>query len=1044
MMERLMEKYYKFIKRNYKLVLIFWIIIFIISAFFVNKINEIVVYEVEITLPNSMSRITINKLIDEFAKKNYSMPFLSVLTGYNFYIILKSENPFSNKIKEITFELEQEFKKEIPDGAVVHIYSIIKDILNNVALNYSDQLRSFYNLTLILAKNIFLIKKNITLILNNYFVLNSTLTNILNFLYYLPYIYIKCYNYTIENDISKRLAKAKECVLNRIEINDPALKLYFKEYYEKVYYLVTKNNLNIIEATDLVIKSISHKYLTNAIDPLLLKLILINTSIRNWQDKKVLENLIFQILDIYLKETLIEKEILLNYIRKIINNEKDINTVTYELTLAYIKGKYTLNSIYNKIDKIIYDLVLLNTTKEDIILDYVVSHVSTELKKIENIVFSFSNSLKDFLEKLIINNNSTLIIEEIINKNNINEYPIKLNPRIINAFVKDDIFSIVLILKKQPEENIVNKVYEIKNEIQTKYNQKVYLTGVPAISNELKKSSFITIQTVIPLAIIIVFILVSLYFRSVITGFLSLLIFAITITITYFLVYLLIGIIINHKLSYISPSILTILVLGLCSDYFVYMIRRYKIERINEQEKSKAIREMCIWSAQGVFISSLAVLFSYLTLSMMNIPLFGDAALANTIGIGVTLLTNLLLIPSLLFILGDKAIWPLRINKKRKNHTVFTKIASFNERNKVKLTLMLVIITLLALNYALNIQTVLDIPPLMSNSDVKKATLMVYSKFGNTINPIYILVETNEQILINSTINPSVLEFSYKIIQKIKEVKEVIYVETIVSPFGEIIENINELLKNETLSKNYLPVIDRFIGKSNKSFLILVTIDKEPFSLQAIETLKKIKSKISELNSKYEIYYGGATQVSQDSKEVTDYAYPIIISSLSLIIMLLLFIQLYSVLIPVRLILTISAGMIWSLALLFIIYNLYLNLPLINAVPLFLIVTMLAVGVDYDIFLVTKIKEEKIKGKTDEEAIKIALEKVGTTIIVLGLILSLTILTLMIPDFPLINQVGFTVGLAVLFDSLIIIPFFVPAIMLIAKKWNWWPSKYKQ
>jgi RND superfamily putative drug exporter len=105
---------------------------------------------------------------------------------------------------------------------------------------------------------------------------------------------------------------------------------------------------------------------------------------------------------------------------------------------------------------------------------------------------------------------------------------------------------------------------------------------------------------------------------------------------------------------------------------------------------------------------------------------------------------------------------------------------------------------------------------------------------------------------------------------------------------------------------------------------------------------------------------------------------------------------------------------------------------------------MLAVGVDYDIFLVTKIKEEKIKGKTDEEAIKIALEKVGTTIIVLGLILSLTILTLMIPDFPLINQVGFTVGLAVLFDSLIIIPFFVPAIMLIAKKWNWWPSKYKQ
>jgi len=1037
-----MERYYTFIKRNYKLLLIFWIIVVIISAFFVNKINEIVVYEVEITLPNSMSKITIDKLLDEFAKKNYSMPFLSVLTGYNFYIILKTDDPFSDKIKEIAFELEQDLKKEIPDGAVVHIYSIIKSILNDIALKYNDQLRTFYNLTLILAKNIFLIKKNITLILDNYFVLNSTLTNILNFLYYLPYIYIKCYNYTTENDIAKRLVKAKECVMNRVEIKDPALKLYFEEYYEKVYYLVTKNNSNIIDASDLVIKNISYKYLANAIDPLLLQLILLNTSIRNWQDKKVLENLIFQILAKYLNNSLIQKEILLNYIKKIINNEKDINTATYELTLVYIKEKYPLNNI--NIDKIVYDLVLLNTNQEDIILDYFVNLVSKEIENIENNVFSFSNNFKEFLKKLIINNNSTLIIEDTINKNNINEYPIKLNKKIINTLVKDDIFIIALILKKQPADHTINKVNEIKNEIQTKYSQKIYLTGIPAISNELKKSSFITIQTVIPLAILIVFILVSLYFRSIITGLLSLLIFVTTITTTYFLVYLIIGVIIGHKLSYISPSILTILILGLCSDYFVYMIRRYKIERTNGQEKSKAIKEMCIWSSQGVFVSALAVLFSYLTLTMMNIPLFGDAALANTIGIGVTLLTNLLLLPSLLFIIGDKAIWPLKINNRRKNHSFFTKIASFDEKNKGKLTMVLVIVTLLALGYALNIQTVLDIPPLMSNSDVKEATLMVYSKFGNTINPIYILVETNEQILINSTVNPSILEFSYKIVQKIKEVREVIYVETIVSPFGEIIENINELLKNETFSKNYLPIIDRFIGKSNRSFLILVTIDKQPFSLQAIETLKKIKTKINELNSKYEIYYGGVTQVSQDSKDVTDHAYPIIIFSLSFIIILLLFIQLYSVLIPIRLILTISAGMVWSLALLFIVYNLYLNFPLINAVPLFLIVTMLAVGVDYDIFLVTKIKEEKIKGKTDEEAIKIALEKVGTTIIVLGLILSLTILTLMIPDFPLINQVGFTVGLAVLFDSLIIIPFFVPAIMLIAKKWNWWPSKYKQ
>jgi len=395
---------------------------------------------------------------------------------------------------------------------------------------------------------------------------------------------------------------------------------------------------------------------------------------------------------------------------------------------------------------------------------------------------------------------------------------------------------------------------------------------------------------------------------------------------------------------------LTVLILGLCSDYFVYMIRRYKIEREENKDKNTAIKEMCVWSSQGVFISSLAVMLSYLTLAFMNIPLFGDAALANAIGIGITLLINLTLLPSIVIILGDRIIWPLKTFNKKQDISLFIKIAKFNEKNKKKLASLLVFVTLIALYYVFHVQTVLDIPPLMPNSEVKEATTIVYSKFGSSINPIYILIETDEQILTNSTINPSVLDFAYSIVQKIKEVEEVTKIETIVAPFGDEIKDINSLLKNETYRETYLESIKRFIGKSNKNFLVLVTIDKQPFSIQAIETLKKIKEKINELNPKYQIYFGGVTQTSQDSKEVTDNATPLIISSLSLIIMLLLFIQLYSVLIPIRLILTISSGIIWALALLYIVYNMYLSLPLVNAVPLFLIVTMLGVGVDYDIF----------------------------------------------------------------------------------------------
>jgi Predicted drug exporters of the RND superfamily len=1041
-----MNKYYNFIKNNYKKLIVLWFTIFLISVLFTNKINEIVVYEVEIIPPNSMSKITIDKLIEEFTQKNYSMPFLSVLTGYNVYLILKNNEPFSFETKKLALEIEQIFKKEISNAEIVYVYSIIRNILKNITDNSTNKLKIFYNLTLILNKDIFLTKNNITLILNNYIKLEENLAKILNFLYYLPYLYIKCYNYTFEDNIKIRLEKARECLLSRVKIEDPVLELYFDEYYKKLYENLINKNFNITETTDNIIKTIAPKYLANLIDNSLLQIILLNTSIKNWQDQNILENIIFQFFEKNLNNTIIKNEEIIYYIKKIKNKEKNIDEVVYEIVLNYIKENFHFENIYNiNIDKIVYDLIRLNTTNEIIILDYFANLIYKEIEETySNPLFSFTENFKDFLKEIINTNDPNLVVNEIITNKSIQEYPIKLKQRVVDSLVKDNIFIIILIFKKQPSDELINKINEIKNEIKTKYKQEIYITGIPAISNELKKASFITIQTVIPIALIIVFILVSLYFRSVITGLLSLLIFSITIIITYFLVYLIVGLIINHKLSYISPSILTVLILGLCSDYFVYMIRRYKIEREENKDKNTAIKEMCVWSSQGVFISSLAVMLSYLTLAFMNIPLFGDAALANAIGIGITLLINLTLLPSIVIILGDRIIWPLKTFNKKQDISLFIKIAKFNEKNKKKLASLLVFVTLIALYYVFHVQTVLDIPPLMPNSEVKEATTIVYSKFGSSINPIYILIETDEQILTNSTINPSVLDFAYSIVQKIKEVEEVTKIETIVAPFGDEIKDINSLLKNETYRETYLESIKRFIGKSNKNFLVLVTIDKQPFSIQAIETLKKIKEKINELNPKYQIYFGGVTQTSQDSKEVTDNATPLIISSLSLIIMLLLFIQLYSVLIPIRLILTISSGIIWALALLYIVYNMYLSLPLVNAVPLFLIVTMLGVGVDYDIFLVTKVKEEKIKGKEDEEAIRIALEKIGTAIVVLGLILSMTLLTLMIPDFPLINQIGFTVGLAVIFDSLIIILFFVPAIMLIAKKWNWWPSRYRR
>ncbi len=102
---------------------------------------------------------------------------------------------------------------------------------------------------------------------------------------------------------------------------------------------------------------------------------------------------------------------------------------------------------------------------------------------------------------------------------------------------------------------------------------------------------------------------------------------------------------------------------------------------------------------------------------------------------------------------------------------------------------------------------------------------------------------------------------------------------------------------------------------------------------------------------------------------------------------------------------------------------------------------MLGVGIDYDIFYVTRIREEIVNGKSDDEAIKTATTKVWMTIFGLGLILSSVFASLFVTGIAILQEVSLVVSAAVLIDVSVVILLFVPSLMALAEKFNWWPSK---
>jgi RND superfamily putative drug exporter len=109
------------------------------------------------------------------------------------------------------------------------------------------------------------------------------------------------------------------------------------------------------------------------------------------------------------------------------------------------------------------------------------------------------------------------------------------------------------------------------------------------------------------------------------------------------------------------------------------------------------------------------------------------------------------------------------------------------------------------------------------------------------------------------------------------------------------------------------------------------------------------------------------------------------------------------------------------------------------SLPLFAFIFLVALGVDYNVFLLARIAEERA-GRRTEDAVIAALEGTGGVITSAGLVLAVTFGVLMALPLEALFQVGFVVALGVLADTFLVRALLVPAIAARLGERNWWPS----
>jgi RND superfamily putative drug exporter len=234
-----------------------------------------------------------------------------------------------------------------------------------------------------------------------------------------------------------------------------------------------------------------------------------------------------------------------------------------------------------------------------------------------------------------------------------------------------------------------------------------------------------------------------------------------------------------------------------------------------------------------------------------------------------------------------------------------------------------------------------------------------------------------------------------------------------------------------------------FISPDGKSVRFTLTHESEPASADGISRIEPIKQAAKEAikgtpleGSK--VYVGGTAAIFKDIKDGTEYDLMIIALASICLIFVIMLLMTRSVVAAVTIVGTVVLSLGASFGMSILIWQHLLGLNLHWSIIAMSVLVLMAVGSDYNLLLVSRLKEEANAGLNT--GIIRAMGGTGSVVTAAGLVFAFTMMSMGISQFHVIGQIGTTIGLGLLFDTLIVRSFMTPAIAALMGRWFWWPQ----
>jgi RND superfamily putative drug exporter len=463
-----------------------------------------------------------------------------------------------------------------------------------------------------------------------------------------------------------------------------------------------------------------------------------------------------------------------------------------------------------------------------------------------------------------------------------------------------------------------------------------------------------------------------------------------------------------------TTVILIVVLFGVGTDYILFFLFRYR-ERMREGEEHRAAVAHAIERAgEAIASAGGAVFVAFMTLALSSLGIFKSMGPSLAIAVAVSVIAAVTLVPAITTVLGRALFWPSKKWREEPRSARFEAIGASVGRRPVRYTLVaggiLGILAVFALAFG-GFNPKFDLQDSSSAANVESATAQKTLEKGG-----FDAGATDPAPVVLHSTNGAPLS------------------RAAVQTFSDALAKAPSVGQVENFT----------ISASDPSTAVVMAILKDdPSSDAAITSVRDVLRPAVHAAAPpgTDAYVGGMASVFVDFQAAMNRDYKVVFPVAAIIIMLILALVLRSMVAPWYLMASVGLGFGATLGATVIVFqHIKGDEGLIFLLPIYIYLFVVALGTDYNILMIARLREEAREGLDGRSAAAKAIQHGGPTIAAAGLILAGSFGSLMLGGSSLLLTLGFAISFGIVVSAFVMAMFFTPALTALIGHAAWWPG----